>query len=79
MALMIEVLKATSFRWNPKVQSAFEEVKKKLTKVPVLAWLCFTKVFEVECDASGVSIGGILIQEGRPLAFFSEKLCDSRR
>jgi len=79
MAPMTEVIKGTSFKWTPKVQSAFEEVKLKLTQAPVLALPCFDKVFEVECDASVVGIGGILTQEGKTLAFFSEKLCDSRR
>jgi len=76
---MTEVIKGTSFKWTPKAQSAFEEVMLKLTQAPVHALLYFNKIFEVECDASGVGISGILSQEGKPLAFFNEKLCDSRR
>jgi len=29
---MTEVLKQALFKWNPKAQQAFEEIKKKLTQ-----------------------------------------------
>ena len=61
MALMTEVIKGSIFRWMPRAQEAFEEVKVKLTQALVLALSCFDKIFEVECDASGISIGGVLV------------------
>jgi len=60
MQPITDCLKQVEFKWSKGANRAFEEVKKKMTEAPVIWLPDFTKVFEVECDASGVSIGGVL-------------------
>ncbi|GJX75097.1 RNA-directed DNA polymerase [Tanacetum coccineum] len=66
------------FTWTSEAAKAFDILKAKVTEAPVLALLNFDEVFQVEYDASGVGIGGILSQNQRLIAFFSEKLNDPR-
>ena len=33
----------------------------------------------IECDASGVGIGGVLLQEGQPVTFISQALTDTQK
>ncbi|XP_027184028.1 uncharacterized protein LOC113782336, partial [Coffea eugenioides] len=62
------------FVWRDAQVRAFQMLKHQLTHAPLLALPCFDKMFEIECDASGVGIGAVLMQEGKPIAYFSEKL-----
>ena len=65
--------KNVPFVWGKAQQHAFDELKKRLTEAPLLVLPDFSKAFEIECDASGIGIGGVLMQHGRPAAYFSEK------
>jgi hypothetical protein len=46
----------------------------KLSSAPVLKMPYFTQPFELIADASDYTLGAILMQEGRPIAFESRKL-----
>jgi hypothetical protein len=57
--------KGTTFTWDAAHQHVFDMLKDKLTHAPLLQFPNFNKTFELECDASGFGLGGVLLQDGK--------------
>nr|KAJ0212565.1 hypothetical protein LSAT_V11C400206610 [Lactuca sativa] len=79
VASLIECIKQGSFEWTQSAQNAFEKIKECLCRSRILDLPYFNQLFEVECDARGVGIGVVLVQNKRPIAYFSEKLNESKK
>ncbi|WVZ83534.1 hypothetical protein U9M48_030671, partial [Paspalum notatum var. saurae] len=66
--------KNVMFTWGHETEQAFQTLKKLLTTAPVLVQPDVTKPFEVYCDASGIGLGCVLMQERRVVAYASRQL-----
>ena len=75
---MIDCLKQKNLVWSVQANGSFAALKKALTLSPVLQVPDFEKTFELDTDASIHGIGGVLSQENKPIAFFSEKLSGAK-
>jgi hypothetical protein len=67
-------MKKTEFQHNATTQRGFDLLNKNLSKKKEFTFPNFEKVFRVECDASRIVIGSMVSKEGRPIAYFREKL-----
>jgi hypothetical protein len=71
---IIELLKkGNKYVWSDTCEEAFQNLKLLITS-PVLAQLNIAKPFDVYCHASGIGLGGILMQEGRVISYSSRQL-----
>jgi hypothetical protein len=66
--------KGVPFSWGTQQENAFNMLKDKLTHAHLLQLHDFNKTFELEYDASGTGLGGLLLQERKYVAYFSKKL-----
>ncbi|XP_013594832.1 PREDICTED: uncharacterized protein LOC106302997 [Brassica oleracea var. oleracea] len=71
--------KGKTWDWSGPCQEAFEELKTAVSQEPVLALPDFSLPFELHTDASDFAIGGVLMQNGHPIAFESRKLNETER
>jgi hypothetical protein len=69
---MIEQLKKeVKFSWDQKYEDAFHTLRAHLTTAPVLAQPDVSKPFDIYCDASGIGLGCVLMQDNRVIAYAS--------
>ncbi len=71
--------KKQPWRWDPIHQQAFNNVKADIAKETVLAYLDFSKLFEIFTDASSMQLGAVITQTNKPIAFFSRKLSEMQQ
>jgi hypothetical protein len=72
---MTELLKkGVKFVRDEKCENAFQTLMHYLTSAPVLAQPDNSKPYEVYCDALGTSLGCVLMQENRVIAYASRAL-----
>jgi hypothetical protein len=63
-----------SFHWGVAQDQAFHTLIDKLTHAPLVQLPDFGTTFELECDASAIGVGGVLLHVGKTVTYFSEKL-----
>ena len=62
--------KGVEFVWWVAQDIAFNTFENKLISAPLLMLPNFHKKIEIECDASGLGIGGVLMQDKKNYLFF---------
>jgi ribonuclease HI len=66
--------KGEVFKWTHDCHVSFEELKKRLTIVPVLVLPDLSKKFDIYCDTSRQGLGCVLMQDGQVVLYASHQL-----
>jgi hypothetical protein len=66
--------------WASEHQQAFNMMKALIAQdCTMLCYLDHNKPFDIYTDASNYQIGAVLVQEGIPVAYYSQKLTDAQK
>lgn len=71
---LIAQLKKDRFIWTTEAQESFNCLKLAMSSLPVLALPNFSLPFVVETDVFGQGLRAILMQNQRPISYFSQQL-----
>jgi hypothetical protein len=71
---LTQLLSQKGFEWNDQAAAAFQLLKEAMVHTPVLALPDFAQPFVIETDACDTGVGGVLIQQGHPIAYMTKAL-----
>ena len=75
-----DLLRITStWHWDASTEQQFNRVKQLLSNTPVLVYFDSNKHVQLSVDASSYGLGGVLLQEGKPVAYTSATLNDTQQ
>ncbi len=68
-----------SFRWTPEMDQAFKIMKTILAADVLMAYPNHNLPFHIYTDASNYQMGAIIIQQKRPVAYWSRKVTETQQ
>jgi hypothetical protein len=71
--------KRAPIKWADEMQQAFDKMRLLIAANALAAYPDHNKWFDIYTDASDFQFGVCIIQEGRPVAYFLQKLTNSQQ
>jgi hypothetical protein len=79
LARLTDQVGQKTLKWTPQCDTAFKSAKAMIAKEAFLAYPDHNKPFHVYCDVSDIQLGAAILQDGKPVAFYSRKLTKTQR
>ena len=76
---LVKLTTTDEFRFDASARTAFKTLKHSLTHAPVLTVPDDSKPYVLVTDASGYGCGAVLMQDNRPVGFWSYKMLPAER